>query len=50
MCMQADTQGATELLVVAEKVSGFGQAMDSTRKGRESGSSVSWSVCCRLST
>lgn len=50
MCMQADTQGAKELLVVSEKVSGFKQAMESTSKCRESGSSVSWSACCGLST
>lgn len=33
MYMQADTQGAKELLVVAEKVPGFGQVIWSTRKG-----------------
>jgi len=50
MCMQADTQAAKELLAVAEKASGFGQAMESTSKGRESGPSVSRSACCELST
>lgn len=33
MCMQSDTQGTKELLVVAEKVFGFGQPMESTSKG-----------------